>query len=106
MNDQTEAPGFHAQPAAPLRYEPEAFREYVQDMGLTPAQQDALLETVWLVVVGVIDVGLEANQTDILGSNPLAADSSRVLALLSTSKTSDTKDVRAKFKPGATRTDS
>lgn|GEM_PF-5513135 len=106
MNDQTETTGFPAHRAAALRYEPEAFREYVQDMDLTPAQQDALLETVWLVVVGIIDIGLEANQGDGPISNPLAVDSSRVLALLSTSKTSNTEDARANRKPSAPRTDS
>src|ERR1700754_5216433 len=41
-----------------LLFDPEKFREHVQDMDLSTKQQDALLEAVWLIVVGVIDLGL------------------------------------------------
>jgi hypothetical protein len=105
MRDQTETTGLSAPAPATLKYEPEAFRGYVKDMDLTSAQQDALLETVWLVVVGVIDMGLGLKEAASSDSNPLAADSSSVLALLSTSKTSKPQDVRDS-EPSTRRTDS
>lgn len=106
MTDQT-ANTTPTHPAySPLKYDPEIFRDFVQDMDLSASQQDALLEAVWLVIVGVIDLGFSQHGSGHPNSNPLALDSSSVLALISTSNASDTEDARSDIGPQALRTDS
>ncbi len=106
MTDQTAAPNTVPPAHSPLKYDPEVFREFVHDMDLSPSQQDALLEAVWLVIVGVIDLGFGQHISGNSNSNPLAVDSSSVLAFVSTSKTSDAEDAKADIRPKARRTDS
>ncbi|MHC4049316.1 hypothetical protein [Bradyrhizobium sp. 25ACV] len=92
MTDQTKTPDTHTY--SPLQYDPEVLREHVRDMNLSTEQENALLEAVWLVIVGVIDLGLSpASQGT--HSKPLVVDSSSVLALLSTSNMSNTEDAKA-----------
>jgi hypothetical protein len=91
-----------------LKYDPEAYREYVSDMGLSSSQQDALLEAVWLIVVGVIDFGFSAAQfsecrTD---QKTLVVDSNAVLASIITSNKQDAEDAKAGDGLSARRMDS
>lgn len=107
MTDQTATPHQTTASAySPLKYDPELFRPFVQGMDLSASQQDALLEAVWLVIVGVIDLGFGQHGSGPSDSNPLAVDSSSVLALVSTSKTSNAEDAKADIRPRARRTDS
>ncbi len=63
---------------ATLTYDPEKFRSFVSDMDLSPSQQDALLEDIWLIVVGAIDAAFGARHMAV-AAKPLAVDSSGVL---------------------------
>ncbi|EKS35385.1 hypothetical protein HMPREF9696_02657 [Afipia clevelandensis ATCC 49720] len=90
---------------SPLKFEPSLYREHLQGMDLSPSQEDALLEAVWLVVVGVIDRGA-AHTCRGSDSNPLAVDSSSVLGLVSTSKRSNSEVAQAEDGPRARRMDS
>lgn len=105
MTDQANTTTQHAEAAyGPLQFDPDIFREYVREMDLSLEQQNALLEAVWLVVVGVIDIGFGTHVQD-SGSKPLAIDSSSVLTLLSTSNIPNAKDAKA-IGPNARRMDS
>jgi len=106
MTEHTDATPTPQPRHTALKYDPEIFREFVQDMDLSASQQDALLDAVWLVIVGVIDLGFGQHISGNSNSNPLAVDSSSVLAFVSTSKTSDAKDAKADIRPKARRTDS
>lgn len=106
MTDQTANQTTQPLTYSPLKYDPELFRGFVQDMGLSASQQDALLEAVWLVIVGVIDLGSGQHDSDRSDTKPLAVDSSSVLALVSTSKISNSEDAEAARRPRARRTDS
>jgi hypothetical protein len=107
MTDQTNTPNTSAGDTyRPLQFDPAPYREYVQGMDLTVSQQDALLEAVWLIVVGVIDMGSGLSGTGWLDSKPLAADSSSVLGSISTSKRSNAEDAVADDGPHARRMDS
>jgi hypothetical protein len=107
MTEQTNTSTAASPTYSPLKFDREQFRKYVQDMELSVAQQDALLESVWLIVVGVIDLGLGLHPfcNSVADSKPLAVDLSGVLALLSDSKTSDQKDATAEM-PNVPRMDS
>lgn len=91
-----------------LRFEPEAFRQYVQGMDITTSQQDALLEAVWLIVVGVVELAPEHHHFPefLLRTQALEADSPSVLASDLTSDITNTKDAKASSETSARRTES
>jgi hypothetical protein len=60
-----------------LKLDREAYRSFFDGENLTLAQQDELLESVWGVVVGIIDLHFDPS-----GKLVLAADSSAVVSFL------------------------
>ncbi|MCK1463089.1 hypothetical protein IVB34_33210 [Bradyrhizobium sp. 2] len=89
----------------PLKLDREAFRGFLEGMDLTSAQEDALLDSVWLIIVGIIDLD-PSQKSSACDSKPLAVDSSSVLAFLSTSKITNAEDAEAAAGPSAPRMDS
>lgn len=75
-NDNTRTPPKSAYAA--LKYDPEKFRGHVNDMGLSLSQQDALLEDIWLIVIGVIDAAFGSRPFS-APAKTLAVDSGSVL---------------------------
>lgn len=72
---------------AGLRFDADAYRDYVSDMGLTLSQQNELLEAVWTVVVGVVDLRYNLLGPEFKGGEiPLAADSPAMISLLTSEK--------------------
>jgi hypothetical protein len=61
---------------------------------------------VWLIIIGVIDIDLGQYASGSTHSKPLAVDSSSVLAFLSTSEITNSKDAEADTGPSALRMDS
>jgi hypothetical protein len=91
-----------------LSFNPDAYREYVRDMGLSASQEDDLLKAVWSVVVGILDFTcgphvLEGADADV---KSLAADSASVLACLSTSEIIKAEDAMSNERTIARRIDS
>ncbi len=40
-----------------LKFDTDDYREYIQDMGLTEEQEHELLEALWSIIVGFVDLG-------------------------------------------------
>lgn len=40
-----------------LTFDPDAYRKYVAEADLTPDQEAELLETIWVIMVGFVDLG-------------------------------------------------
>jgi hypothetical protein len=70
---------------AALRLDREAYRPFVEGQSLTADQEDMLLEAVWLIVVGVVDLGFDFPATAD-HQLPLAADSSAVISFIQSQK--------------------
>jgi hypothetical protein len=77
-------------------------------MNITPAQQDALLEAVWLIVVGVVELAPHYHEfrDSPEDANGLAAESMAVLASAITSEKPKAEDAVADDGPPARKVDS
>ena len=56
-----------------MRLEPELYAEHVEDLGLTEDQEQALLESLWSVVVGFVDLGFSVDNIDPIFEHIFAA---------------------------------
>lgn len=67
--------------ATPLRFQREKYREHLNEMDLNTAQQDELLDAVWLICIGILDIAFMPDGDSKFAApvNPLAADSADVL---------------------------
>ena len=70
-----------------LKFDPATYRPHVCDMGLSGSQQDALLEAVWLIIVGVVDSGFSPRRISEVSSDAktLVVDSASVLESITNS---------------------
>jgi hypothetical protein len=70
-----------------LTFDPKAYREFVAESGLGRAQEDALLETLWTIVVSFVDLGFELHPVQQIAGDLklLDEDSADVLAFESIS---------------------
>lgn len=85
-----------------ISFDREAYRSYIRDMGLSAQQQDALMQAVWSILVGVMDFCVEHGASE----TPLAADSSAVISFLTTSKTNEPEDATSPVRAIAREIDS
>jgi hypothetical protein len=93
---------------AALKFDAEGYRNYVRDMGLSCDQEDALLEAIWLIVVGVLDAahGFHLKPASHKDENPLVPDSDRVLRSIIITKEQRARDARAEESLNAAGKDS
>ena len=62
LNVETQVMQIEDQAGYPvLKLDADDYRKYVQDMGLSRRQEDELLESLWAVIVGFIDLGFSVN---------------------------------------------
>jgi len=62
-----------------LTFDPEQYRGFVQDCDLTEAQQIEFLQTMWSIMVAIVDLGFGFNPLQHIIEKVLDADSDRVL---------------------------
>ena len=89
MNDDTNTGSITAETPKemtfpPLRFDPQAYMDYVKDADLTEAEAHELLQAIWLVITSFVDMrfGIHPIQQAIKGRNgdsSLDRDSSRMV---------------------------
>jgi hypothetical protein len=66
-----------------LTFDPEAFREHLEDFDFTDEEAAAFLEALWSILVGFVDLGFEIHpvqQATAADAKNLARDSNAMLA--------------------------
>jgi hypothetical protein len=100
-----------------LSFDPAEYRKFVEDSDLSEAQQQELLEAVWVIIVGFVDLGfhihpvqqaLDAREGDVNKNHArLAADSAPMVSCgHALKKTNIVKAARRRKARGAGRKDS
>lgn len=93
--------------APALTFDPDAYREFLADCGLSEIQQQEFLSALWTIIVGFVDLGFGIHPINHVSQNAktLEPDSSEALSSQDTSSNNREK-VADRFMRSAARMDS
>lgn len=91
-----------------LKLDPESYRQFVSDAGLSRAQEDALLEALWTIIVSFVDLGFGLHPIQQVAGDIsiLDVDSAGVLASTDISDSTTSLIAAATHERAAERIDS
>ncbi|MCP5275793.1 MAG: hypothetical protein H6936_13275 [Burkholderiales bacterium] len=81
--------------AAPLKFEPDDYRHHLDEFDLTQEQQNELLESLWMIMSTMVDIGWGVDTVQILLPDlfaEVAPDSEKLLESRNTSELDQTVD--------------
>ncbi len=90
-----------------LHFDPSAYQHFVENCGLSEAQQQELLATIWQIVVAFVDLGFNLHPIQqVIGADTLEVDSSAMLESENISEINNTTAVELSREFSAVRSDS